>query len=121
MNLAELDLASYAERLDRGARFTSMQAEMERDFMHAALTQPMNAPCVWAPLVSDLDKPLGRLMRHQTVGEVLFDSLDYASGPSVDGVLGVLCAVASGKPMQAEALALLQRMAHKYAEMHVEE
>ena len=52
-----------------------------------------------------------------TVGDIMFESLEFNRGPSIDEVLQVLINASKGIEQKEAAQALIKRMAAKYAEM----
>ena len=52
-----------------------------------------------------------------TVGDIMFESLEFNRGPSINEVLQVLINASKGIEQKEAAQALIKRMAAKYAEM----
>ena len=94
-------------------------------FYSSALRGQMDAPAQWAPMVTDYAKPKsadGRYpRRHPTTAELMQESLDYASGPTVEDALKLISAAATGQDVGAQARGLLQRMAHIWADRNLDE
>lgn len=100
-------------------RLEEREAALCNEFITAAL-QSVKAPAEFSLKFADyscgVDK---KFSRHSTVGEVMFESLDYPNGPEFDDVLQLLADAARGEDIRPKALALVQRMGAKYAQMNV--
>jgi hypothetical protein len=129
--LAELTLTraadSAAEMRDRRllaqAETTNDEAQRREqsahdDFMRYAIAGDMLAPAHFAPMVRNYASRWPQAKRLPTVGEVMLESLDYTDGPQHDDVFTLLVKAARGQQVQAEAKALIERMAGKWAYMH---
>ncbi len=93
--------------------------EMRTDFIHDAL-RDVKLPAKFAPMVDDYSKGASnKFSRYQTVGEVMFESLDYTNGPDYDDLLQLLADAARGADIRPQALNLVKRMAATYARMNV--
>ena len=57
--------------------------------------------------------------RHPTTSELMFESLDYVGGPSIDDVLQIISAAAMGQDVQERAKELIKRMADTWADVPV--
>lgn len=110
------DANRLSDALGAASEHTEAEAYLRREFLVAAMSGDMKRPAMFAPLRTDY-----RLLakRHQTVGEVLQESLDYRNGPQFDEVFQILCEVA--RDGNEKAKALIGRMADKWASMNVEE
>lgn len=104
--------------VEAGHRQADAEAVMATAFVDAAMAGDLNELAPWAPLRT-VRLPTS-YKRHATVGEVLTDSLDYSKGPTIEDLLRIVCAVATGHPQQALARALIRRMAETYAKYNAE-
>lgn len=55
--------------------------------------------------------------RCKRLAEVMLDALDYAGGPSLEDVMGLLLSASRGTDIRVAAQALVDTMARKWAEM----
>lgn len=85
----------------------------------------MNATIAVLPTVTDYSKPAApsgyRPRMAQTLGMALYDAMD--SGPGFEPfyeAFALLCRAARGDAVQADARAMLDRMAWRLGEMHAE-
>lgn len=112
------DANRLSDALGAASEHTEAEAYMRREFIVAAMTGSMVDRAEFAPMFTDHRIP-GGFKRYPSVGEVLYESLDYAHGPEFDEVFQILCEVARGGNEKAKAL--IGRMADKWASMNVEE
>ena len=119
MNYEKRDTGpAMLDRVEAGHRQAQAEAAMAAEFVKAAQGCDLTELAPWAPMRS-VHLPTS-YKRHATVGEVLTDSLDYSKGPTVEDLLRIVCAVATGHPQQALARALIGRMAETYAKYNAE-
>ena len=67
----------------------------------------------------DADKNFIRTPRHSTVGELIYDQLDYPDGPDHDDVLTLLQRAAAGENIKDEAQELFVQLSRVYAHFTV--
>lgn len=92
---------------------------LRTEFLHAAL-RDVKAPATFTKKFTDYSAGVDKkFQRHSTVGEAMFEALDYRNGPEVDDLLKLLSRAANGEDIRPQALELLHRMASKFAEMNV--
>ncbi len=113
------DSVDFAEALAPSSS-QEQQAQLCADFMAAFLRGDMGAAATFAGRTyldhsRDARNPV---KRHPTMGEVAYESLDYARGPEHDEVYAFLAE--RGAAGDAKALALIQRMGAAYAYYRVE-
>lgn len=122
MNYEKLDTGpARLDRVEAGHRLADAESAMATAFVNAAMAGDLNELAPWAPLRTEYERSTGRdFKRLATVGEVLTDSLDYSKGPTIEDVLALLCAAAGGQDQQAQAKALIGRMAQTYAKYNAE-
>ena len=113
------------ERLERLERAAQVYAEMRDLFYSAAMRGDLKAKAKWAPMVRDYSAGPGvdgeYPRRHQTTSELMFESLDYVGGPSIDDVLQIISAAAMGQDVQEQSKELIKRMAETWADRNVDE
>lgn len=94
-------------------------------FYTSALRGQMDAPAMWAPMVTAWEKgkdASGRYpRRNPTVGELMQESIEYANGPTSEDLFKVLSAAAMGQDVAEQARGLLRRMADRWADMNIDE
>lgn len=73
--------------------------------------------------VSDVSDYIGGewTKRPRRLGDMMYESLEYANGPMFNDLFQVLIDAANGKAVQAQAEDLVKRMAWKWAEHYAEE
>ena len=109
------------DRVEAAHRQADAESAMATAFVDAAMACDLNELAPWAPMRTEYTRGDGPdFKRLASVGEVLADSLDYTTGPAVHDVLDLLCSVASGQDQQAQAKALIGRMAETYAKYNAE-
>jgi len=109
-------LHSFSEAVDKA------EADLAWDYAMACKQGDVKAVADFAPDVNDYSvKPVNGTYakRPQTLGDVMFESVDYSNGPSFDDVFAVLLRVANEG--DKEAAALVSRMGKKWANMNVGE
>ena len=113
------------ERLERLERAAQVYAEMRDLFYSAAMRGDLKAKAKWAPMVRDYSAGPGvdgeYPLRHPTTSELMFESLDYVGGPSIDDVLQIISAAAMGQNVQRQAKVLIRRMADTWADHNLDE
>lgn len=121
--------AHYAPDVE-AAEAKAQAAELRRQFARAAATGDANAVCPWAPLTTDWDaikrQPIDQRTttslpkRAQTLAQLMFESLDYGSGPSMTEAMHLLLAAAHSTDTDLALLAgdLLDRMGAAFAEQN---
>ena len=97
-------------------------------FIKACAQRDVNAPATYAPMVRDYSAPKAEGYtphRYQTQSEVMVDSLDYSTGPTMADAMQILMDVAYSADTvnaPAKARALISRMAEAFAKYnHSEE
>lgn len=129
--MAHIDPVTHADQYLRAIHAEGVQRAREQAAMAAAFTRACakadaNASADFAPMVRDWDAAkhlpvsIGAHMprRYQTVAEVMQESLDYSSGPSMTEAMQLILNVAYGTDLvnaPAQARALLSRMATTFA------
>lgn len=112
-------------RLERGEYAAQVYATLRDLFYSAALRGDLKAKAEWAPTVRDYRAGLGvdgeYPRRHPTTSELMFESLDYVGGPSIDDVLQIISAAAMGQDVQERAKELIKRMADTWADRNLDE
>ena len=113
------------ERLERGEYAARTHKELRDLFYSAALRGDLKAKAEWAPMVRDYSAGLGvdgeYPRRRPTTSELMFESLDYVGGPSIDDVLQIISAAAMGQNVQGQAKDLIRRMADTWADRNLDE
>lgn len=95
------------------------EEELCNAFITAAL-RDVKAVATFSPKFVDYSLGVDKkFSRHSTVGEVMFESLDYRNGPEYDDLLQLLADAARGEDIRPKALDLVKRMGAKFAEMNV--
>ena len=90
---------------------------LKDEFLAAARRGNLKALATWAPTVKRWYSGDGMVTEYQTEAEIFSDSLDYETGPHIEQVFSILCAVAYGsEPQVMAARELLDRMAGKWAD-----
>lgn len=98
--------------------FNRQQEEaLANEFKRAVLTQDLSSPAKFAAPYRDLKSDA---FIQLTVADVMAESLDYTSGPSLKDVFNVVIATALGKVVTGEAKSLIDRMAAAYASINYE-
>ena len=112
-------------RLERGEHAARTHKELRGLFFLAAMRGDLKAKAKWAPMVRDYSAGPGvdgeYPRRHQTTSELMFESLDYVGGPSIDDVLQIISAAAMGQDVQEQSKELIKRMAETWADRNVDE
>lgn len=113
------------ERLERGEHAARTHKELRGLFFLAALRGDLKAKAEWAPMVRDYSAGPGvdgeYPRRRPTTSELMFESLDYVGGPSIDDVLQIISAAAMGQNVQGQAKDLIRRMADTWADHNLDE
>jgi hypothetical protein len=117
-----LDAERHYDSIDRE------RAEREREedalsaaFLAAAKRGDMHAFAPYAGRTTDWDNKLpggGYGTRAQTVGEVMWDTLDGPRGQITHMAMKVLCAAAQGALLQGDAAELIEQMARVFAQQN---
>lgn len=115
------DANRLSDALGAASEHTEAEAYLRREFLVAAMSDSITEPAAFAPIFKDTRQRVDGyyVKRHPTLGEVLFESLDYETGPQFDEVFQILCEVA--RDGNEKAKALIGRMADKWASMNCEE
>ena len=112
-------------RLERGEYAAQVYAALRGLFYSAALSGDLKAKAEWAPMFRDYSAERGAdgecPRRHPTTAELMFESLDYSGGPSIDDVLQIISAAATGQDVQEQAKDLIKRMAETWADRNLDE
>ena len=110
------------DRVEAAHRQAAAESAMATAFVDAAMALDLTELAPWAPMRTEYARATGNdFKRLATVGEVLTDSLDYSKGPTIEDLLRIVCEVASGQDQQAQAKALIGRMAQTYAKYNAED
>lgn len=129
--MAHIDPVAHADQYFGAMHAAQHEREKAQDqmaacFIKACARADANAMADFAPMVRDWDAAkhlpvsIGAHMprRYQTVAEVMQESLDYSSGPSMTEAMQLILNVAYGTDLvnaPAQARALLDRMATTFA------
>lgn len=89
---------------------------LKTDFMHFAM-RDMKAPATFSKPYQAYGNLTGtEYLRHSTMGEIMFEALDLGDGPSTNDLMQFLSNEANTG--NKAALALIERMAAKWAEVN---
>jgi hypothetical protein len=117
------DAANYYADMEAAAdKLQEATDDLSSEFIEAAagdLSLPFGKP--YKSYSKQTDGSMVYTMKHQSMNDVLFESLDYPYGPTVSQVLQLLADAAKGHTVHAQAKQLIARMADKWAEMNVDE
>lgn len=110
---------------DRIHAYEAQAEEAERgmadDFAELAMKADANAFAQFAPLVRDYSSHRTRV---QTFAEVMAESLDYTSGPTMTEAMQLILNAAYGnlspEVVSAQARDMVERMGKAYARVHAE-
>ena len=124
--LFECDVPDEVQANGMETRYTLEKAVKEgADLRGADLLGDLKAKAEWAPMFRDYSAGRGVdgecPRRHPTTSELMFESLDYVGGPSIDDVLQIISAAAMGQDVQERAKELIRRMADTWADHNLDE
>jgi hypothetical protein len=120
----------YDAQHSRDEAIYQAEAALVESFKSACAKGDANAIVEWAPRVTDFDamRKAGvnfgkhaQYTRCVTIAEVMNDSLDFANGPSHTEVMQLLMNVANGGDCKAQATALIDQMAKRWADANTPE
>lgn len=111
------DAAAYYAGADADQEDSARREDFYRgQFISDALLRPMAATNTVGEFTPDFSNPNAtgqRPLRPCSIGEVLYQSLDWPTGPSVDNLIAYV--VTQARAGESQALALLTEMAKAFA------
>lgn len=111
----------YAKVYDYEQQAEEAERAMADDFTELAMKADANAFAQFAPLVRDYSSHCTRV---QTFAEVMVESLDTGSGPTMTEAMQLILNAAYGnlspEVVSAQARDMVERMGKAYARVHAE-